>query len=66
MHKQAVRQEHERLAAEASGGIEQAFHETASVQRKAAMGAMKCLYWLVKNEIAHTTKYVYTTFEFGS
>ena len=37
MHKQAVRQEHERLAAEASDGIEQAFHEAASVHGMPAL-----------------------------
>ena len=49
MHKSAVRQEHERLASEQSGGIVQAFSEAASVERKSALGAMKCLYWLAKN-----------------
>lgn len=58
MHKSAVRQECERLASEQGGGIVQAFTEAASVERKAALGTMKCLYWLAKNEIAHTTKYV--------
>ena len=58
MHKSALWQEHERLASEQGGGIVQAFSEAASVERKAALGAMKCLYWLAKNEIAHTTKYV--------
>ena len=28
------------------------------MERKAIAGAMKCLYWLAKHEIAHTTKYV--------
>jgi hypothetical protein len=58
MHKSALAQEQERLAAEQSGGIAQAFSVVASVERKAAVGAMKCLYWMAKNEIAHTTKYV--------
>ena len=58
MHTSAVRQEHERLASEQGGGIVQAFSEAASVEWKAALGAIKCLYWLAKNEITHTTKYV--------
>ena len=58
MHKAAVLLECERLASEKTGGIVQAFSEAASTERKAALGAMKCLYWLAKNEIAHTTKYV--------
>ena len=60
MHKTAVLLECERLASEKTGGIIQAFSEAASTERKTALGlgAMKCLYWLAKNEIAHTTKYV--------
>lgn len=58
MHKAAVQLECEQLASERTGGIVQAFSEVASTERKAALGAMKCLYWLAKNEIAHTTKYV--------
>ena len=58
MHKLAISWEHECLASEQGGGIEQAFCEAVSLERKATVGAMKCLYWLAKNEIAHTAKYV--------
>ena len=58
MHKSAVLQEHERLAFQQNGGIVHAFSEAISMERKSIVGAMKCLYWLAKHEIAHTTKYV--------
>ena len=58
MHKVAVQLENERLASERTGGIAQAFSYGISTERKAALGAMKCLYCLAKNEIAHTKKYV--------
>ena len=58
MHKSAMMQEHDRLASQQGGGIEQAFSKAISIEKKAALGAMKCLYWLAKNEIAHTTRYV--------
>ena len=40
------------------GGIEQAFHTVESAERKAMISAMKCLYFLCKNEIPHTTNFV--------
>ena len=58
MHKSAMMQEHDRLASQQGGGIEQAFSKAISIEKTAALGAMKCLYWLAKNEIAHTTSYV--------
>ena len=53
----AVELESCRLASVKDGGIRQAFQLQASLQRKAVKGAMQCLYWLVKSEIPHTTKY---------
>ena len=58
MHKSAVLQEHERLASQPNGGIVHAFSEAISMESKPIVGATKCLYWLAKHEIAHTTKYV--------
>ncbi len=58
MHQLALRREHERLSSDSDGGIRQAFSNSLAAQRRAAIGAMKCLYWLAKNEIPHTTKYV--------
>ena len=43
------------IAAEQGGGIEQAFSDVVSLERKATMEAIKCLYWLANTEIAHTT-----------
>ena len=31
--------------------------EHQSLQRQAFIGALRCLYWLIKEEIPHTTKY---------
>ena len=48
MPKAAVLLQCERLASEKTGGIVQAFNEAALTERKAALGVMKCLYWLAK------------------
>lgn len=44
MHKSAVTLGQEHLAAEQGGGIVLVFSVVASVERKAPVGAMKCLY----------------------
>ena len=53
MHRGALLAE----ADQASGGIPQAFSDAFSVEMTAAIGCCKCLYWLCKHEIAHTTTY---------
>lgn len=35
----------------------QAFEPTIIIKHEAIIGAFKCLYWLVKNEIAHHINY---------
>ena len=40
------------------GGIQKAFTAVESAERKAMKAAMKCLYWLAKQEILHTTNFV--------
>ena len=40
-----------------TGGINEAFNRVITVQEQALVGALKCLYWLCKERIAHTTKY---------
>ena len=40
------------------GGIQQSFAAIESAERKVMIAAMKCLYCLCKQEIAHTTNYV--------
>ena len=39
------------------GGVQQAFTAVESAERKAMKAAMKCLYWLAKQEIPHTTNF---------
>ena len=34
-----------------------AFEKQVTAQRNAVVGAMKIIYWLAKEEVAHTTKY---------
>ena len=57
MHKEAQQLEATRLASEKDGRIRQAFSHRVVVQRKALVGALKLLYWLAKEEVAHTTKF---------
>ena len=57
MHKDAVGMETSRESITRHGGIEASFQRTVTLQKQAVMGAMKCMYWLVKEEVAHTTKF---------
>lgn len=57
MHKDAEQHEAQRLASQRDGGIIQAFSVRVSLNRKALIGALKMMYWLAKEEIAHTTKF---------
>ena len=57
MHKAAQQLEAIRLAFERDGGIRQAFSSCVVVKRKALIGALHLLYWLAKEEVAHTTKF---------
>ena len=58
MHNESQRRECLRLASERNGGIVQAFSARVIANRKALIGSLQILYWLVKEEIAHTTKFV--------
>lgn len=40
----------------AVGGIPHKFDQTVTLQKKAITGAMKMVYWLTKNEVAHFTE----------
>ena len=53
MHKAATALEAENRG----GGIRQALKERMSCEMKAAIGCCKCIYWLCKNELPHTTTY---------
>ena len=39
------------------GGIQQSFQNGVTAQQEAFVGALKCLYWLCKEQIVYTTKY---------
>ena len=39
-------------------GMQESFAAVESAEKKAMAGAIKCLYWLCKQDIPHTTKYV--------
>ena len=56
MHKEAVEKEALLRQSARDGGIARALEKQVSAQRKAVVGAMKVLYWLAKEEVAHTTK----------
>ena len=57
MHQDAEACEADRLASESDGGIVQAFSARVMMSRKALLGALQIMYWLAKEEIAHTTKF---------
>ena len=58
MHGEAFRAEEIRLAAEKTRGIAQAMEHTIELGKVAITGSLKCLYRLIKQEIAHTTNYI--------
>ena len=57
-HADARKLEAQLCLSRKDGGIEQAFATVESAERKAMIAAMKCLYWLCKQEIPHTTNYM--------
>ena len=57
-HLDAKKLEAQLCSSKVDGGIEQAFAVVESAERKAMKAAMKCLYWLAKQEIPHTTDFV--------
>lgn len=56
-HRDAKRARVEEAQAEASGGIRAALEEAVSHERRAVIGALKCMYYLAKNELPHTTNF---------
>ena len=54
MHKEDEQLETARLSSQRDGGIRQAFSARIMLQRNALVGALKLIYWLAKEEIAHT------------
>ena len=58
MHQDAEACEADRLASQSDGGgIVQAFSARVMMNRKALLGTLQIMYWLAKEEIAHTTKF---------
>ena len=57
-HTDAVKLEAALCSAWTDCGIERAFQRVVSAERKAMMGSLKCMYFLNKREIAHTTNFV--------
>ena len=57
MHREAVEKEALLKQSMRDGGIARAFEKLVTAQRNAVVGAMKIIYWLAKEEVAHTTKY---------
>ncbi len=58
-HISAVKMEADLCSTRVDGGIAMAFQRVVSAQRKAFLGALKCMYFLNKREIAHTTNFVH-------
>ena len=56
-HADSVVSESHAVAAKSTGGIRAAMEQQVALKRQAVMGALKCLYWLAKEETAHHTKF---------
>ena len=56
-HKEAMRGESAHILAEKQGGGTECFDAVVSIQKKAFIGHLKCMHFLAKQEIAHTTKF---------
>ena len=54
-HKDGVEKELAREQSSRDGGLPQAFQTQVSLNKAAVKTAMQCLYWLVQEEIPHTT-----------
>ncbi len=57
MHRDAESCKHQEVQSHVSGGIRAALEVGVTRQRKAVIGALKCLYFLAKNELPHTTNF---------
>ena len=57
-HIDAIKMEAALGSSRTDGGIEMAFQWVISAERKAVIGSLKCMYFLNKREIAHTTNFV--------
>ena len=57
-HLEAKKLEAQLCSSRKDGGLQQAFTIVESAERNAMKAAMRCLYWLAKQEIPHTTTFV--------
>ena len=57
MHRDAQDRELALVQSQRDGGVRMAFEKGIAAQRVAVQGALKVVYWLCKEEVAHTTKY---------
>ena len=57
-HIDAMKMEAALCSSRTDGGIGMAFQRVISAERKAMIGSLKCMYFLNKREIAHTTNFV--------
>ena len=57
MHRDAQRCKREENEARVTGGIRGVIEAGMTRERKAVIGALKCLYFLAKNKLPHTTKF---------
>ena len=55
MHKAARIAYLEKQQSMVTGGISQAFQDVMTAERKAVIGCCKCIHWLCKHDIPHTT-----------
>ena len=53
-HNVAAASEQEAMQVKLKGGIAQAFEEVRTTKKNALVGALKCMYWLAKHEVAST------------
>ena len=56
-HKETEKDRAAKAASESSGGIRAALQEAMSQERRAVIGALKCMYFLTNNELPHTTTF---------
>ena len=56
-HADAVKLEMHISVSQRDGEIAQSFCAVESAEKKAMIGAMKCMYWLCRQEFPHTTNF---------
>ena len=56
-HKDAEKERASLAVSEATGGICAAFQEAISQEHRAVIGGLNCMYFLIRNEISHTTNF---------